>query len=381
MGIGEQIFPTRMDQNIFDFGETTMECGFVHLHGHSEYSLLDGACRIKDMVKKAADLGMPALAITDHGVLYGVVDFYREARKHGIKPIIGCEVYVAPRSRFDREPRIDDNLYHLVLLCKDEQGYRNLLQLVSRAYLEGFYYKPRVDRELLEQYSQGLIALSACLAGEIPQRLLEERYEEARAAAVYYDGLFGRGNFYLELQDHDIDEEKRVCRELVRLSEETGIPLAASNDFHYINRSDAEVHDVLLCIQTGSVISDEKRMRFPGSEFYIKSGDEMRALFPGQPQALRNTLEIAGACNLDFNFGEFHLPAYELPEGIGPEEYLEKMARDKFFEKYSADRQDAWERLEYEMDTIARMGYVDYYLIVSDFIQYAIGRYFSIVCV
>ncbi len=348
-----------------------MENGFVHLHNHSEYSLLDGASRIKDMVRKAAELGMPALAITDHGVLYGVIDFFREATKQGIKPIIGCEVYVAPRSRLDREPRIDDNMYHLVLLCKDEEGYRNLVQLVSRAYLEGFYYKPRVDREILEQYSSGLIAMSACLAGEIPQRLLEERYEEARATALYYDSLFGRGNFYLELQDHDINEEKLVCSELARLSEETGIPLVATNDFHYINRSDAEVHDVLLCIQTGSVVSDEKRMRFPGSEFYMKSEEEMRALFAGHPQALDNTLRIAERCSLEFTFGEFHLPAYDLPEGLSPEDYLSRMAHERFVDKYPPERHDARERLEYELRVINQMGFAGYFLIVQDLVNWA----------
>lgn len=345
--------------------------GFVHLHNHSEYSLLDGACRVKDMVKRAVELDMPALAITDHGVLYGVIEFYREAKKQGLKPIIGCEVYVAPRSRLDREVRVDGDPYHLVLLCKNEQGYRNLVQLVSRAYLEGFYYKPRVDRELLESHSEGLIAMTACLAGEIPRCLLRDRYEEALDTALYYDRLFGRGNFYLELQDHGLAEEKQVCQGLRRLSKETGIPLVASNDFHYIKRSDAEIHDVLLCIQTGSVISDEKRMRFSGSEFYMKSAPEMQELFADVPEALNNTQIIAEACNLDFGFGQFHLPAYELPDGLSAEEYLIHLARERFTYYYSDDDEAARERLEYELRVINQMGFAGYFLIVQDLVNWA----------
>jgi DNA polymerase-3 subunit alpha len=345
--------------------------GFVHLHNHSEYSLLDGASRVKDMVKKAVELEMPALAITDHGVLYGIIEFYREAKKQGVKPIIGCEVYVAPRSRLDREARVDSDPYHLVLLCKNEQGYRNLVQLVSRAYLEGFYYKPRVDRELLESHAEGLIAMTACLAGEIPQCLLRGRYEEARDTALYYERLFGPGNFYLELQDHGLAEEKQVCQGLRRLSEETGIPLVASNDFHYIQRSDAEIHDVLLCIQTGSVISDEKRMRFSGSEFYMKSAREMQELFADNPEALSNTLRIAEACNLDFSFGEFHLPAYELPAGLSAEDYLMQLARERFTSYYSDNDEAARERLEYELRVINQMGFAGYFLIVQDLVNWA----------
>lgn len=344
---------------------------FVHLHNHSEYSLLDGASRVKDMVKRAVELNMPALAITDHGVLYGIIEFYREAKKQGVKPIIGCEVYVAPRSRLDREARVDSDPYHLVLLCKDEQGYRNLVQMVSRAYLEGFYYKPRVDRELLESYSEGLIAMTACLAGEIPQCLLRGRYEEARDAALYYDSLFGRGNFYLELQDHGLAEEKQVCQGLRRLSEETGIPLVASNDFHYIQRTDAEIHDVLLCIQTGSVINDEKRMRFSGSEFYMKSAMEMQELFADTPEALNNTLLIAEACNLDFSFGEFYLPAYEVPDGLSTEEYLVQLARERFPMYYKVDDETARQRLEYELRVINQMGFAGYFLIVQDLVNWA----------
>lgn len=310
-----------------------MPGSFVHLHNHSEYSLLDGACRIKDLVNRAVELEMPAVAITDHGVLYGVIDFYREARKRGIKPLIGCELYVAPRSRLDKEARIDDNLYHLTLLCKNELGYRNLVQLVSRAFLEGFYYKPRVDQELLEKYHEGLIALSGCVAGEIPRLLQSGDYLGARNKALYYRELFGSGNFYLELQDHGLQEEKASLPGLLRLSREDNIPLAASNDCHYLRKKDAQVHDVLLCIQTGSVVNDEKRLRFSGSEFYMKSREEMAALFPDCPEALENTLKIADECNLDFTFGEYHLPVFELPPGHSAESFLSEMVHEKFRRK------------------------------------------------
>lgn len=257
-----------------------MASGFVHLHNHSEYSLLDGACRVKALVARAVELDMSAVAITDHGVLYGVIDFYREAVKQGIKPIIGCEVYAAPRSRLDKDKSLDDNPYHLTLLCKNNIGYKNLVQLVSRAHLEGFYYKPRVDRELLELYHEGIIALSGCIAGEIPSLLLANKYEEAKQTACWFRDLFGRDNFYLEVQDHGIYEEKQVYPAMLKLADETGIPLVATNDLHYINRQDYTLHDVLLCIQTATVLSDPSRMRFPGSEFYMKSAAEMKELFP-----------------------------------------------------------------------------------------------------
>jgi len=311
-----------------------MEKGFVHLHNHSEYSLLDGACRVKELVSRAAEMGMPAVAITDHGVLYGIIDFYREAKKQGIKPVIGCEVYVAPRSRLDKENRMDDGNYHLTLLCKNETGYKNLIELVSRAFLEGFYYKPRVDRELLERHSEGLIALSGCVAGEIPQLILAGNRSTATQLARDYERIFGQGNFYLEVQDHGLEIEKQVCQTLLQISDETGIPVVASNDAHYIRKEDASVHDVLLCIQTGKVVKDQERMRFTGSEFYLKSEAEMRELFAVCPEAVDNSLKIAAECNLDFSFGEFHLPYFTLPEGHTPETYLYQLTMSKFTHKY-----------------------------------------------
>lgn len=344
---------------------------FVHLHNHTEYSLLDGACRIKDLIDRAVELDMPAVAITDHGVLYGAIDFYRQARKKAIKPIIGCEVYVASRSRLDREARRDDSMYHLVLLCQNETGYRNLVQLVSRAYLEGFYYKPRVDRELLELYHEGLIALSGCIAGEIPQLLLAGKNAEAEETARYYHELFGPGNYYLEIQDHGIPEEKIVCEALFAMSEKTGIPLVATNDLHYVRRQDAEVHDVLLCIQTAAVVSDEQRMRFPGSEFYLKSQEEMAALFPYHSQALNNTLEIAERCSLDFEFGHFHLPHFDIPEGYTAESYLDELVRSRFTERCPQPEESVVQRLEYELAMIKQMGFAGYFLIVQDLVNWS----------
>lgn len=344
---------------------------FIHLHNHTEYSLLDGACRIKNLIDRAVELQMPAVAITDHGVLYGVIDFYREARKRGIKPIVGCEVYVAPRSRLDKEPRVDDNMTHLVLLCKDETGYRNLVQLVSRAYLEGFYYKPRVDRELLEEHTAGLIALSGCLAGEIPQLLLAGKKAEAEQTACYYRDLFGADNFYLEVQDHGIPEEKQVCQDLFALSAKTGIPLVASNDIHYVKREDAPVHDVLLCIQTGTVVNDEQRLRFPGSEFYLKTAQEMAALFPDHLEALANTADIADRCNLSFEFGHFHLPHFDIPAGYTPETYLDELVRARFAICYPEADAEISGRLDYELQVIKEMGFAGYFLIVQDLVNWA----------
>lgn len=348
-----------------------MSNGFIHLHNHSEYSLLDGACRVKSLVARAVELGMPAVAITDHGVLYGVIDFYREAQKQGIKPIIGCEVYVANRSRLDKEARVDDNQYHLILLCKNETGYKNLVKLVSRAYIEGFYYKPRVDHELLEQYHEGLIALSACVAGEIPQLILAGQLEAARETALWYRQLFGAGNYYLEIQDHGMKEEKTVCRELARISQETGIPLVATNDLHYLRQEDAPVHDVLLCIQTGKTVQDEDRMRFPSNEFYMKSETEMRELFADYPQALDNSLLIAGQCNLDFRFGEFHLPYFEIPPGYDPETYLDELAWKQFALRYPQPEEGIVERFKYELQMIKQMGFAEYFLIVQDLVDWA----------
>ncbi len=345
--------------------------GFVHLHNHSEFSLLDGACRIKDLAGRAAEMGMPAVAITDHGVLYGIIDFYRAAKKLGIKPIIGCEVYVAPRSRLDKENRMDDGNYHLTLLCKNETGYKNLIELVSRAFLEGFYYKPRVDRELLERYSEGLIALSGCVAGEIPQLILAGNKSAATQLARDYERIFGPGNFYLEIQDHGLEIEKQVCQTLIQLSDETGIPLAASNDAHYIRKEDASVHDVLLCIQTGKVVKDQDRMRFTGSEFYLKSESEMRELFAACPEAVDNTLKIAEQCNLEFSFGEFHLPYFAIPEGYTPETYLNQLTMSKFADKYPQADKIINERLAYELQMINEMGFAEYFLIVQDLVSWS----------
>lgn len=344
---------------------------FVHLHNHTEYSLLDGACRIKDLVAQAKELDMPALAITDHGVLYGAVDFYREAKKQGIKPIIGCEVYVAPRSRLDREARLDANQYHLVLLCRDETGYRNLVQMVTRAYLEGFYYKPRVDHELLQQYSEGLIALSACVGGEIPQLILAGRHTEAAELALKYQSWFGKDCFYLEIQNHGMPEEQIVNKALADISRQTGIPLVATNDVHYIRKKDARVHDVLLCIQTGTAVTNEQRLRFPGSEFYLKSGQEMTELFAAQPDAIVNTMAIADCCNFDFQFGTFHLPYYNIPDGSTPEDYLAALSRERFQQKYPSPAPETVERLEYEIRVINEMGFAAYFLIVQDLVNWA----------
>ncbi|NMC27143.1 MAG: DNA polymerase III subunit alpha, partial [Syntrophomonadaceae bacterium] len=348
-----------------------MAQGFVHLHNHSEYSLLDGACRIKDLVSRAVEMGMPAIAVTDHGVLYGVMDFYREAKKHGIKPIIGCEVYVAQRSRFDKENRLDDNSYHLTLLCKNMTGYRNLVELVSRSFLEGFYYKPRIDQELLEQYHEGLIALSGCVAGEIPQLILTGNMTEASRLAREYEQIFGPGNFYLEVQDHGLDIEKRVCQAMFNLSDATGIPLVASNDAHYSRKDDAAVHDVLLCIQTGKVVNDSERMRFTGSEFYLKSEEEMRDLFAARPEAVDNSLVIAAACDLEFTFGEFHLPYFSIPTGYSPESYLSDLTWERFASRFPQAHPAIVSRLDHELRIINEMGFAEYFLIVQDLVGWS----------
>ena len=346
---------------------------FVHLHVHSEYSLLDGACRIGDLVRRAKELGQPAVALTDHGVMYGAVDFYKAAKAAGIKPIIGCEVYVAPRSRFDRDhERGDDKPNHLVLLCRDETGYRNLCALVSRGFTEGFYGKPRIDRELLGQYHEGLIALSACLAGAIPQRLLAGDYAGAKAIAEDHQALFGPDGFYLELQDHRIPEQAEVARGLLRLHRETGIPLVVTNDAHYLTREDAAVQDVLLCIQTGRTIQDPNRMRFETDEFYLKSEDEMAALFPEWPEAVANTVRIAEQCNVEFQFGTYHLPEFRVPEGWADSSaYFAHLCEEGFRRRYPDAPPAYRDQLTYEMAMIGRMGFVEYFLIVADFIGYA----------
>jgi DNA polymerase-3 subunit alpha len=344
---------------------------FVHLHNHTCYSLLDGASKIPELVQQAKEQGMQALAITDHGVMYGVIEFYKEAKKAGIKPIIGCEVYVARRSRWDKVAGLDDSPYHLVLLAENQEGYQNLIKLVSAAWLEGFYYKPRVDKELLRKYHKGLIALSACLAGEVPALLLEGKEEEARAAALDYQDIFGMHNFYLELQDHGLAEQRKANSALLRIARETGIPLVATNDVHYTRRNDAAIQDVMLCIQTGKTLQDQDRMRFETEEFYLKSAEEMRLLFGDYPEALANTVRIAERCQVDFKFGENHLPFYEVPQGYNADTYLEHLCQQGLRERYPQIASMHQERLAYELAIIKKMGYSSYFLIVWDFIHYA----------
>ncbi|MDN5326473.1 MAG: polymerase subunit alpha [Moorella sp. (in: firmicutes)] len=347
---------------------------FVHLHVHSEYSLLDGAGRIKDLVRAAGEMGMPALALTDHGVMYGAVEFYKAAREQGLKPIIGCEVYVAPRSRHDREPRRDDYQYHLVLLAADATGYRNLTALVSAAFLEGFYYKPRVDRELLSRHSQGLIALSACLAGEVPAHLLKNQEDAAYDAATWLREVFGPENFYLELQDHGLPEQRQLNRQLVDLATRLKIPLVATNDVHYVRQDQARAHDVLLCIQTGKTLDDPNRLRFPTAQFYLKSPAEMDNLFREVPSALANTLAIAERCQFDFTFGRLHLPAYQVPAGEDAASYLRRLSYEGLERRYPRDDGTARQRLEYELGVIEQMGYPGYFLIVWDMVNFARRR-------
>ena len=344
---------------------------FVHLHVHTEYSLLDGACRIGSMMDRVKELGQTAIAITDHGVMYGCIDFYKAAKAAGIKPIIGCEVYVARRNMSDRVHGIDNDPYHLVLLCKDRKGYENLCYMVSEAFTNGFYGKPRVDLGLLEKYHEGLIALSACLGGAIPQYLMAEDYAAAKDYTLNMARIFGEGNFYLELQDHGIDAQRPVNQQLLRLARETGLPLVVTNDAHYLRREDAEMQDVLLCIQTGKTVDEENRMKFETEEFYLKDEEELRQLFPGLDEAFENTAKIAEQCNLEFTFHEYHLPSFPVPAGYTNEEYFRKLCYDGFKERYSNPPESYVDRLEYEIGVISRMGYVNYYLIVWDFIRYA----------
>lgn len=348
---------------------------FVHLHVHSEYSLLDGAGRIPKLVERAIQLGMPALAITDHGVMYGVVDFYKACREKGVKPILGCEVYVAPRSRYQKEGRLDDTPFHLVLLAETQEGYRNLMELVSRGFTEGFYYKPRVDKELLARYSRGLIALSACLAGEVAAYILQEQREDAVRVAAEYRDIFGPDSFYLELQDHGYAEQKKVNRELLEISARTGIPVVATNDVHYCEAGDAELHDILLCIQTGKTLYDTDRMRFEGGEFYLKSREEMELLFGEVPEALNNTLVIAERCQVELEFNRLHLPHYELPPGYDEDTYLEMLCREGLVNRYGPEPpEEIRKRLEYELSVIKQMGFSGYFLIVWDFVRFARER-------
>ena len=345
---------------------------FAHLHVHTEYSLLDGSNKIKEYVSRVKELGMNSAAITDHGVMYGVIDFYREARKRGIKPILGCEVYVAPNSRFDRETAGGESRYHhLVLLAENNTGYANLMKIVSRGFTEGYYYKPRVDKDLLRQYHEGIIALSACLAGEVQRYLSRGLTEEAKKVALEYQDIFGKGNFFLEMQDHGIPEQQLVNQRQIQLSKETGIELVVTNDIHYTYAEDAKPHDILLCIQTGKKLDDENRMRYEGGQYYVKSPQEMEALFPYAKQALENTQKIADRCEVEIEFGVTKLPKYDVPDGMTSWEYLNKLCWEGLEKHYGAPSRELKERLRYELDTIRNMGYVDYFLIVWDFIKYA----------
>ncbi len=347
--------------------------GFTHLHVHTEYSLLDGSSKIGELVNRAKELGMDSLAITDHGVMYGVIDFYRAAKAAGINPVIGCEVYVAPGSRFDREAggENESRYHHLVLLAENDTGYANLMKIVSRGFTEGFYYKPRVDYEVLRTYHEGIIALSACLAGIVPTFLRRGLYEEAKDAALELQDIFGKGNFFLELQDHGIPDQQTVNQGLMRMNQDLGIGLVATNDVHYIYDTDAEAHDILLCIQTGKKVADEERMRYEGGQYFLKSEEEMAALFPYAREALENTHKIAERCHVEIEFGKYKLPHFDVPEGRTSESYLRELCENGLKARYGERAGELQERLDYELDTIASMGFVDYFLIVWDFIKYA----------
>lgn len=345
---------------------------FTHLHVHTEYSLLDGSSKIKEITSRAKELGMKSLAITDHGVMYGVIDFYKAAKEVGIKPILGCEVYVAPGSRFDKQPgESESRYYHLVLLAENNTGYKNLMKIVSRGFTEGFYYKPRVDYEVLEQFHEGIIALSACLAGEVQRYLARGMYEAGCEAAKRYEGIFGKGNFFLELQDHGIPEQKYVNPQLIRMSQELGIDLVCTNDVHYTYAQDADAHDILLCIQTGKKVTDENRMRYDGGQYYLKSPEEMAELFPYAPQALENTCKIAERCNVEIEFGVTKVPHFEVPQGFDSWTYLNHLCNEGMKRRYPDAAEEKKKRLEYELSVIHKMGYVDYFLIVWDYINYA----------
>lgn len=345
---------------------------FAHLHVHTEYSLLDGSNKIHEYVARVKELGMNSAAITDHGVMFGCIDFYRAAKAAGIKPILGCEVYVAPGSRFDREAgQTENRYYHLVLLAENNQGYQNLMKIVSKAFVDGFYYKPRVDLELLEEYHEGIIALSACLAGEVAKNLTRGFYEEAKKAALRYQEIFGEGNFFLEMQDHGIPEQQRVNQQLLRMHQETGIELVVTNDVHYTYDTDVEAHDILLCVQTGKRLQDEDRMRYEGGQYYVKSPEEMLKLFPYIPEALENTQKIADRCDVEIEFGVTKLPKFDVPAPYTSWEYLNKLCYDGLKERYTENLDELGKRLEYELGVIRKMGYVDYFLIVWDFIRFA----------
>ncbi|MDR2753925.1 MAG: DNA polymerase III subunit alpha, partial [Oscillospiraceae bacterium] len=350
---------------------------FTHLHVHTEYSLLDGACRLGGLLDYAKQLGMSSLAITDHGNMYGVIDFYRAAKERGINPILGCECYVAPRTRFDKDKNYDAKRFHLVLLCKNETGYQNLMALVSAAWVDGFYTKPRIDKALLQKHHKGLICLSACLAGEVPQALLAGDYVKAKEIALWYADLFGTENYFIEIQDHGLAEQKRLLPQLIRLAKETGIGLAATNDVHYVQKEDARVQQVLICIQTNHVVGENTGMEFETQEFYLKSEDEMRALFP--PEAIDNTAKIAARCHVEIEFGNTKLPHFALPAGEDHFQFFKRRCEDGLLARYGAHPPKAYKaRLGYELDVIRRMGYVDYYLIVHDFIRAARTKNISV---
>lgn len=349
----------------------TKNTRFAHLHVHTVYSLLDGASRVGALLDKVKELGMDSIAITDHGSMFGVIDFYKEAKKRNIKPILGCEVYISKGRYTEKDPNRDKNQYHLVLLAKNNKGYSNLMKIVSEGYINGFYYKPRVDHSVLEKYSEGIIALSACLAGEVQNYLLQSNYKKAKEIALRYREIFGNDNFYLELQDHGIREQKIVNQQLIRLSKETGVPLVITNDVHYTEKSDARVHDVLLCIQTGKTVDDEDRMKFPAPEFYLKSPQEIKELFPNMEEAMDNTVKIAQRCNVELDFDTLHLPGYKVPEEYTNSDYLRKLCYEGLEKRYEVITEEIKERLEHELSVIENMGYVDYFLIVWDFIKYA----------
>lgn len=348
-----------------------MSKDFVHLHVHTEYSLLDGFSRIKNLVNRANELNMSAVAITDHGCMFGAIDFFKVAKKEGIKPIIGCEVYTAPRGMKDKDPNFDKSQGHLILLAKDTTGYQNLIKLVSAAYVQGFYYKPRVDIDEIKKHSEGIIALSACLAGDVSQALMNRNYDKAKNIALKYKEIFGEENYYLEIQDHNLPEQKEVNRELIRLSKEIGIGLVATNDVHYVRKEDSKIHDILMCIQMGKTVNDPARMRFGSDEFYLKSREEMEEIFPEVQEALDNTSKIAQMCNVEFDFNTIHLPQYDVPDGYTPQEYLRMLCFKGLKERYKKPSKEILDRLEYELGVIEKMGYVEYFLITWDFINFA----------
>ncbi len=348
-----------------------MSGNFVHLHVHTEYSLLDGFTVVDKVMDRVAELGMNAIAITDHGTMFGIVDFYKAAKKKGIKAIIGCEVYTAARKMEDKDPQKDKHQGHLVLLAKNQEGYQNIIKLVSNGFLNGFYYKPRIDYEELSKYSKGLIGLSGCLGGDINRLLLQDQYEMAKSLALKLKDIFEEDSFYLELQDHNMEEQKKVNLDLIKLGKETGIPLVATNDVHYINRKDAQVHDILLCIQTGKIIEDEERMKFPNDEFYLKSPEEMEEIFKSVPEAISNTVKIAEKCNVDFDFDRIHLPEYEVPDHTCKIDYLKNICYQGLQDRYDRVTDKLKSRLEEELSVIESMGYIEYFLIVWDFIRYA----------